>query len=556
LTMKIATNAAAKRKDLTMVFMGGPGRQTERSAARFATRHPENSLPARSRSRYRARVLGWLADLFRLVWGLVYWNLRKSWFRLRRGRARCPCQSLSDSGRAFETGCDASLPWNKPVRFRRVCPLLVETPDGLRCSANTADVRPFWGRTLRYFGGTLATVYLAGALSVFVFLRIVGYPVNIVHVTWPGLWYRVPQARGWFFFERSNRAFAAGKTAEGLLYLSNAYEFDPTNYVVGLTLAKNYQAANPRVSDQVFARLVHDHPAERDSTIWEWFRALLARGNFESIARLAHDQTLADPTHAHAWMRALLFATRQIGDDAPLRTLLADPSPAAAAWHQLLETELLVRAGRTRDARDALLRRWPPNASPFTLYYRVSTLTTLGETLDAIDLLLRSQTKLDDEASTTLKLDAYAAAGMKRLLQGQIDSLLSQKLDLPRIKILCAHLIRWPDAETFARLYDNVDRSHLALNTESAGVWFSLLCTAGVVGDRERLQTLVATLTQATKTQFLALTAVEAFFRSGNSAERITTLLPVLPLPLEVDYALIERYPGRRSTPAAPALKP
>ena len=514
-------------------------------------------MPARSRPRYRARVLGWLADLFRLVWGLVYWNLRKSWFRLRRGRAHCPCQSPSDSGRAFETGCDASLNWDQPARFRRVCPLLVETPDGLRCSANTADVRPFWGRTLRYYGGTLAAVYLAGALSVFVFLRLVGYPISIVHVTWPGLWYRVPQARGWFFYERSNRAFAAGKTAEGLLYLANAYEFDPTNYVVGLTLAKNYQAANPHVSDQVFARLVHDHPAERDTTFWEWYRALLARGNFEMIARLAHDQTLADPKHAHAWLRALLFATHQSGDDAPLRTLLADPSPAAAPWRQLLETELLVRTGRTREAQTALLREWPADAPPFTVYYRVSTLAALGDTLDAIDLLVRFQTKLDDEASTTLKLDAYAAAGMKHLLEGQIDNLLVQKLDLPRIKILCAHLIRWPDPVTFARVCDSVERAHLALNTDSAGIWFSLVCTAGVVGDRTRLQSMVVSLKLTTNSQFLALSTVESFFRNENSPERITTLLPMLPLPLEVDYALIERYPGqRRSLSAAPAPKP
>lgn len=502
-------------------------------------------------------MLGWLADLFRLVWGLVYWNLRKSWFRLRRGRARCPCQNPSDSGRAFETNCEACLHWEKPARFRRVCPLLVETPDGLRCSADTADVRPFWGRALGYYGGSLATVYLTAALVVFVFLRAVGYPINILHVAWPGLWYRVPQARGWFFFERSNRAFAAGKPAEGLLYLANAYEFDPANYAVGLTLAKNYQAANSHVSDLIFSRLVHDHPAERTTTMWEWYRALLARGDFEKINRMAHDQLLADPAHGHAWMRALLFATRQAGDDAPLRALLADPSPAAAPWHRLLETELLIRSQKNREAYSALLRQWPPDSPPFTLYYRVSALTALGNTLDAIDLLLRSPIKLDDEASTTLKLDAYAAAGMKRLLQNQVDALLSARLDLPRIKILCAHLIRWPDAEIFARLYDGVARSQLTLSSESAGIWFSLLCTAGVVGDREHLRAFVERLKHESNAPFLALSSVEAFFRGESSIERITTLLPVLPLPLEVDYALIDRYPGPpRNGSITPPRKP
>jgi len=302
---------------------------------------------------------------------------------------------------------------------------------------------------------------------------------------------------------------------------------------------------------------VHDHPAERATTMWEWYRALLARGDFEKISRMAHDQTLADPAHGHAWMRALLLATRQTGDDGPLRTLLADASPAAAPWHLLLETELLVRTQKTREARAALLRQWPANSPPFTLYYRVNTLTALGDTLEAIDLLLRSPIKLDDEASTTLKLDAYAAAGMKRLLQNQVDALFAARLDLPRIKILCAHLIRWPNEEIFTRLYDNVVRSQLTLNTESAGIWFSLLCTAGVVGDREHLRLFVERLKHESNAPFLALSAVEAFFRGESSIERITTLLPVLPLPLEVDYALIERYPGpRRGSLATPSRKP
>lgn len=519
----------------------------KRFAVRAQVRALGNSLPARSPPRYRPRVLGWLADLFRLAGGLVYWNLRKSWFRLRRGRVRCPCQSLSDSGRAFETVCEACVQWDKPARFRHVCPLLVPTKDGLRCSVNTADVRPFWGRALGWYGGTLLAIYLAGAVAVFACLRTIGYPISIVHVTWPGLWYRVPQARGWFFFDRSNRAFAEGKTAEGLLYLSNAYEFDPGNYAVGLTLAKNYQAARPLASDQIFAQLLRNHPAEHSATAQEWFRALLARGNFGKVAELARGETLADPAHAYVWMRALLFATRQTGDDSPLRTLLAASSPAAALWHQLIETELLVRAGRSREARAALSHSWPaiPSANTeFMLYYRVRTLTALGESMDALDMLLRTPVRLDDEAAATLTLDACAAAGAQRSLQTEIDRILAPKLDLPRIKILCAHLIRWPDAKTFARLCDKVELDQVPLNTDSAGVWFSLLCTAGAVGDLARLHALVVMLKQASNSAFVALNAVESFFRGETSIQRITTLLPVLPLPLEINYALIERYPG------------
>lgn len=160
-------------------------------------------------------MLGWLADFFRLLGGLFYWNIRKTWFQQRRGRSPCPCQSPSDSGLAFETGCEACVQWSRPIRFRRVCPLLVETLDGLRRSGNTADVRLFWGRTLRYYGGMLGTLYVIAVLAVFVFLRTIGYPVSILDISLPPLWHRLAHARGWYFFEQSQRAFTAGRSAEG-----------------------------------------------------------------------------------------------------------------------------------------------------------------------------------------------------------------------------------------------------------------------------------------------------------------------------------------------------
>ena len=518
----------------------------------------QNSLPVRIVAHYRPRVLGWLADLFRLAWGLLYWNTRKAWFRRSHGRARCPCQNPSDSGRAFETGCEACVAWDRPARFRRVCPLLVATPQGLRCAADTADVRPFWSRVFGYYGGTLLGLYLAGAIAVFTFLRIIGYPISIVHVTWPGLWYRVPQARGWFFAQKAQRAFTKGRTAEGLLYLSNAYQFDPGSYQLALALAKNYQAGRPRESDLLFERILREHSAQRDATAQEWFRALLARGDFQKIADLTYSETLADTADAQVWIRALLFATRQLGDDTRLRSLLADPSPAAIAWHQLLEVELLVRAGRFREARAALDRPWPATAPPFTIYYRVSTLTALGDAYAALDTLETSRARLnDDEAYATLKLDALATAGAPRTLRANLDELLAPKLTPARTMILCAHLIRHPDTAVFARLADKAQQEQLPLDSSTAGVWFSLLCTAGAVGDLPRMHAFVVTLKLAANSPFIALSVIEAFFRGETGAEKITTFLPAIPLPIEIDYALIERYsPPPRMGVFVPAKKP
>lgn len=440
------------------------------------------------------------------------------------------------------------------MRFRRVCPLLVETADGLRCSANTAEVRPFWGRAARYYGGTALAIYAVAVLGVFIFLRTIGYPVSIVHVGLPPLWHKVGQARGWFFLERSNRAFADGRTAEGLLYLSNSHEFDPTNYSAGLALAKRYQGAQPGRSDQVFEQLLRDHPARRDATAQEWLRALLPRGDFAKIAILAHDELLVDTLHASVWMHALLFASRHLGDDAPLRDLLAKKSPGASVWHPLLETELLLRKSQGRDARAALERPWPRLSGPmttvgqFTVIYRVNSLISLGEPTVALDLIGQHSGLLANDDYIALRLDALAAAGARVSLLRELEGLLANRISPPLVTTLCTHLIRHPDPAIFERLCAKVEREALPLTTDTARAWFSLLCTAGAVGDKARLGELGARLKQASPTPFAALAVVEAFFRGDTTERRITTFLPILLLPNEVIYALIERY-SPASTP-------
>ncbi len=504
-------------------------------------------------------MLGWCADFLRLWWGLLYWNTQKTWFQVRRGRSPCPCQTPSDSGRAYQTGCDACANWSDPARFRRVCPLLVETPKGLRCSVDTANVRPFWGRALRYFGTSAAALYLAGAIGVFIFLRIVGYPVSIVHVALPPLWHRVGQARGWFFLERSNRAFAEGKTAEGLLYLDNSYQFDPGNYAAGLSLAKHYQVGQPARSDEIFARLRNDHPNNAHATAQDWYRALLARGSFQKITTLARDETLSDSAHAAVWVRALIFAARQTNDPAVLRELVADNSPAAKRWRPVFATELLLRDKRTAEARAAVSRPWPTeDRTGFSIFYRVQVLIELGDTLEALDLLEKHSAQLDDEARRTLRLEAFAVRGSTTALNQEIEQLLAPRFtpqNLSIIKVICAQLIRYPDAGIFERLWTKVQREQLVLSTDTAGAWFSLLCAAGAVGDYARLNELTNRLKQASKSPFIALNLVEAFFRGETSERRITTFLPILPLPLEVTYALVERYGGQTAPVPTPGKR-
>lgn len=498
-------------------------------------------------------MTGRLADLFRLAWGLLYWNARKSWFQLRRGRSPCPCQSPSDSGRAFETGCDACLSWHQPKHFRRVCPLLVETPDGLRCSVNTDDVRPFWGRALGVYGGTLAGLYLAAALGIFIFLRTVGYPISIVHLVWPGSWHRVGEVRGWFFMERAGQAFAAGRIPEGMLYLNNAYEFDPDNDTIAFTLAQRLQFGQPTRADAIYRRLLERHPDRRDAIAPVWFRSLLARGEFGAVQDLARTELLAGAPQAGAWLRALLFATRQTGQDAPLRELLASQEPGALPWHRVLEIELQLRAGQKAAARAALLQPWD-DVPAYALYYQISELTALGEGLAAVDLLGRYGPRIDDIARATLLLEAYTALDAPQSRHRLLEALLARPATPHTVGILASHLIRHPDAAVLDLLFNKVTREETRLTDETLEEYLALYCVAGVARDWPKMQALAAFFrTQGGGSRF-TLGFAGAFFRGEISSRRISSVLPALPMPLEVQYALLERYPGPRPT-SAPAAK-
>ena len=99
---------------------------------------------------------GWLADFFRLLGGLFYWNARKTVFHWRGGR--CPCQNPSDSGRALETTCDACLHWHQPAPPSGACVrCFVTTPNGL-CAARSTP-----GMCVR--SGAAPPVSMRGALG-------------------------------------------------------------------------------------------------------------------------------------------------------------------------------------------------------------------------------------------------------------------------------------------------------------------------------------------------------------------------------------------------------
>lgn len=491
----------------------------------------------------RENVTGWLADFFRFAWALTYWNLRKTVFRLRRGRGgHCPCQNPSDSGRAGETGCDAVLGWRRPERFRRVCPLLKPGADGvLRCSVNAAEVRPFWGRALAIYGGMAVALYLATTLAAFAGLRAIGYRVSYVAVAWPPAWNQIDDARAVYFRDKARHAYAAKNVHEAILSLSLAYELDPRHYPTGLLLAQLWQTGQPVLSNRVYVRLLRDHPERWSGTAQGWFRALLARGDYAAVSHLSAEGVQRDPEHALAWAHALVFATRRTDDLGPLQSAL-ERETLAPAVRTVLALEQNVRTAPAAEARAALQAGTTADGRAVGLF-RARRLIELGLAAEALDLLDRFGAPPDDRDALSVRLDAYARLGYMRPRRNLAAALLRGPLTPAIAEVLAAHLIRYPSPSLYEDLFAKLERSPPAQTAESYSLYLTLYCLAGAYGDAARLHAAAAELKRIVGSDFAALAAVERFFLRKTPDARIEAYLPVLqPLSLEVTYALLERF--------------
>ena len=496
-------------------------------------------------------MTGWLTDLFRLFWALFYWNARKTVFRLRHRRGASPCQSLSDSGKAYETQCEACASWNRAGRFRRVCPLLVETANGLRCSVNAEDVRPFWGRALGYYGGIAAALYLFTTFAAFITLRTIGYELDYAAVAWPPAWHRIDESRARYFAQKGFAAFAANNIREAVFALGIACELDPQNYRAGITLARLWEISQPRLSDELYARLLKTHPAQAAVTASLRLLALLARGDLERLRDAARQQIAADPANAGPSLHALLFATRRLHDNAPLQQLLDEP--AGAFWRPVLQAELLWRGGRTPEAAALLAQPWSP-PHPYFAYYQMHQLLALGRPQEALALLKAYGALVPgDEVAATL-LAVNAQLGQQAELMRDAANWLGASPTPAVVELLATHLVRYPNPELLRLVFTRLDAAPLPNDEVGYRAYCALFCAAGAGDDRERLHALRVALKERAGAAFVTLNTAEDFFLGQSASSRIESFLPVLTLPVETLYALLERYAGGR--PPAPSERP
>ena len=484
-------------------------------------------------------------DFLQFWWQLLALNARNSVGRARGGRA--PCQAQSDSGRALETHCEACALWNQPARFRRVCPLLVRTPGGWRCSVDAAGVRPFWGRALAYYGGTLAALYVGATLAAFALLHAVGYDLGYRDVAWPPAWRQFDAIRGRHFFAQAKAALAANRVAEADMELSLAYHYDPANYEAGLALAQLGQAGPAALSDRTYARLLASHPAEATRTARAWGQALLWRGDFPQLAQLAAARLRQEPAPAPApaWLHALIFSARQLHDPAGLVAALAIPG-LTGETRALLQLEAAALGGDAAGTARVLAAPLPENASAYARYYQLSFLLAAGEARRAQELLALYGAKLPPDERVGLALAALAQLGEKPELRREVEALLTANPRPQIYELLAAHLIRQPDAELLRLVADRLATMPWAGAPEGVAANAALLCAAGLGRDRALVAATRTRMRQATHAPLKALDRVEDVLGAPATPNRMGSFAPALPmLPVETVYALFEQEAAR-----------
>lgn len=505
--------------------------------------------PLRTR---RRRAVQALADGARLAFALVGVNLGKTWSRLR-GR-RGACQNPSDSGRGGETGCDAVALWHDPARFRCACPLLQHYPGrGWRCSVDRGRVRTFWGRAVAAYGLSALLLGLAAAAGLRVLWRDQG--VRFVDLAWPAHWSRIRPLRSAAFVAQARAALERRDLGAATVCFRSALAVDPRDATAARGLAQLLQIPQPAEADAIYRDLLARDPAEAELTARSWLQSLLARGRFDELQKLAAARlSAADASAPGAWLRAWLLADSYTGDAAALDRLLAAPHlPDEARATLGLARELRgmdAAAGRSR----LLLAAADPATRPIELYYVCQWLTRHGHGYDTLAVLQARRVLVTDRDFVALRFDALAAVGETAPLRAEAGQLLAQDPSAAVIDVLCAHLLRHPDAAIRGLVVAAVAGRHPPFVSAETASLVGLFCVCARDGDPDGMKLAGDRIAQTTGVPFSVAPVVAPYLAGQRPGAVPGDWMPLLqPLSADVMHALIETSVP---LPAGPIVPP
>jgi hypothetical protein len=490
-------------------------------------------------------VKAWIGDSFLFAWALVYWNARKTWWRLRKQRGVCPCQNPSDSGRAGETGCEAIVYWHNPARFKKVCPLLMRAPDGRWvCSVQTKEVRPFWGRAWGYAGAATGIGAVVTFVTVFSIMRLIGYEVSPRQLIWPPAWSELSGVRAQLFRKQARAYHDAGQLRMAVQALEVAYRFAPSDYATGRLLAHFYETTSIATADGLYARLMREHPAHSTETARVWMRSLLARGRLEALAGLAHEQLAADREYTVVWLNALIFAAAHSHHPDWLEEASRNEAVPEPARRLLALAAQVERAAPGQVA--GLLQPTAADAQfAYGLIYRIDQLNRRGFPEQALTLIAQYRGVIGGRDEAGLLLAGIAQTGDEARLAKEFGYILApgRPLSAAEFSLMGLQLIRYPNQPLLNEVTAAMPRIKGEAKQPQVEALLTLFCAAGVQQDKAAMKVIKNRLNELMPKSLSFIEPLQRFFLSRRGSRRVESILPRLDaMPLDFIYAMLGSY--------------
>jgi tetratricopeptide (TPR) repeat protein len=344
------------------------------------------------------------------------------------------------------------------------------------------------------------------------------------------------------YARRAQEAMTAGNFPGAILALEMVCSLNPRNHAAALALANLWQVSGRAAqADAIYERLMAQLPERRTEFGRLWYRALLARADFDRIKRLAPEMLRTDGRNRAAWLHALFFAARQTADPLPLNGLLADTAGLPDWCVLLLTIEHELLSGNMRSL-GSLTRVWADPGSPYVPLYQADRLVSFGRHREALSVLDGYAGRLPADEAGFLRLRIYSLLGWDSLVETEAGTLLAYPMRPQLAAQFSAFLLRHPHREVLARFADRFVRDGPRPDGESFPAYAAVLLAAARCGDTQRADYLAGIIRQHISADLRAIGTLGQLLRQNDDSARIDRILPAVPLPTEVVYALLERY--------------